>query len=104
MARYEITTETRPVNWSADGTERVLQNCRNLMLLRAGEIPYGRWRGIDPAMYHMTREETNYNLVPELDRVMQAEPRVTVEDGWCEMDTATGDTIYHCIVNINEDE
>jgi hypothetical protein len=103
MAQYEITTETRPILWESVGLERVLQNCRNLMLLQAGEVPYGRWRGIDPALFHMTREETNYSLVPELDRVMQAEPRVQVADGWCEMRDTDGTAVYHCVVNIGED-
>ena len=80
MAKYlvtdapggEIEFETR------DDTARILQNVKNLMMLRMGELPYDRMRGIDPAIYDLGLVEANEKILPELDRVMGWEPRATV--------------------------
>lgn len=107
MAFYEITTEEAPLDFEvtmeSDMLERTLRNAKNLMMCRKGEVPYDRHRGLDPAIFDMPFGEADAVIVPELDRCLLYEPDVEVEDGWIETNE-NGESVVHCIVEINLDE
>lgn len=75
MARYTIDTTREEIDFSRSGyVGRVLQNCKNLLLARKGEIPYDRLRGLDPALFHLSAAKLNEALLPEIDRALAWEP------------------------------
>ena len=81
MALYQIDNIPSPIDWQADDIiQRTLQNAKNLLMCRMGEVPYGRYRGIDPSIFDLPMNDMRTELLPELDRVMLWEPDVEVQD------------------------
>ena len=80
MARYKVDNIPREIDFECndDALKRTLQNVKNLMMLRKGELPYDRLRGIDPALFDLPITEVNARIVKELEGVMLWEPDVTV--------------------------
>ena len=104
MARYEITNVPAPIDFEGmtDMEKRTVQNCKNLLMCRKGEIPFDRQRGLDPMLFDMPMDEAEELLLPELDRVMLWEPDAEVVSGRFDRDGA-GRIIVRCIVEINAD-
>lgn len=81
MALYQIDNIEAPINFQeSDIVTRTLQNAKNLLMCRMGEIPYDRFRGFDYSLFDLPFEEFEAELIPELDRVMMWEPDVEVDD------------------------
>lgn len=81
MAQYQIDNLTAPIDFQeSDIVLRTLQNAKNLLMCRMGEVPYDRYRGLDPAIFDLPIEEMRAELLPELDRCMMWEPDVEVVD------------------------
>lgn len=81
MAQYQIDNIAAPINFQeSDIVLRTLQNAKNLLMCRMGEVPYDRYRGLDPAIFDLPIEEMRAELLPELDRCMMWEPDVEVVD------------------------
>ncbi len=81
MAQYQIDNVASPINFQEDDIIlRTLQNAKNLLMCRMGELPYDRYRGFDPALYDLPIDKLRVELLPELDRVMMWEPDVEVVD------------------------
>ncbi len=54
MAQYQIDNIASPIDWQEDDIiQRTLQNAKNLLMCRMGEVPYDRYAGFDPAMYDL---------------------------------------------------
>lgn len=102
MAQYEITNIPGAIDFecSNDFTKRTLQNAKNLLMCRMGEIPYDRQRGFDPSLFDLPLSKLQSELLPELDRVMLWEPDVEVIRATAELENGT--TVIHCIVEIEE--
>lgn len=79
--------------------ERILQNCKNLIRLRKGEIAYDRMRGLDPALFQLPFTEAQDRLLPELDRALAWENRAEVVSGTIYRDSE-GETVVRCVVEI----
>lgn len=91
MARYQIDNIPSPIDFQTNDTvRRVLQNAKNLLMCRMGEVPYDRFRGFDPDIYDLPITTLENELLPELDRVMMWEPDVTVEDAEAKLLPDTG--------------
>lgn len=105
MAQYEITNEPSPIDFegNSDALNRILQNAKNLLMCRRGEIPYDRQRGLDPALFDLPPDEFEAALLPELDRVMLWEPDVEVVSASFTF-TENGQAIIRCIVETSFDE
>lgn len=103
MAFYEITNEQQAIDFEARGDEvqRALQNAKNLLMCRMGEVPFDRQRGLNPALFDVPIEDMMNVLLPELDRVMLWEPMVEVASASVSINK-DGETIIHCIVEIAE--
>ena len=81
MALYQIDNVASPIDFQgSDLVKRTLQNAKNLLMCRVGEVPYDRLRGFDQRLYDLPIEELRQRLVPELDRVMAWEPDADVTD------------------------
>ena len=99
MARYIITNEPAPIDFECgdDQVLRTLQNAKNLLTLRRGEVPFDRDRGFDDALFHLPLADMEEQLLPELDRVMLWEPDVDVASAYLTVNSA-GETVIHCII------
>lgn len=81
MAKYQIDNIPSPLAFQEDDVvKRTLQNAKNLLMCRMGEVPYDRLRGFDPDLLDLPIDEMEEELIPELDRLMMWEPDVEVED------------------------
>lgn len=81
MAQYQIDNIASPIDFQEDDVIlRAVQNAKNLLMCRMGEVPYDRYRGIDPALFDLPITELQNELLPELDRLMLWEPDVEVAD------------------------
>ena len=102
MAQYEITNEPIAIDFEGtrdDDVLRTLQNAKNLLMCRMGEVPYDRWRGLNPALFDLPPDEFEEALLPELDRVMSWELDVEVVSATYELNSS-GETIIHCVVQV----
>lgn len=81
MAKYQIDNIASPIDFQEDDIIlRTLQNAKNLLMCRMGEVPYDRRRGFDPGLSELPITKLREELIPELDRIMAWEPDVEVAD------------------------
>ena len=87
MARYIIDNQPQEINFEIGGEiiPRTVQNAKNLLMIQMGEVPYDRFRGFDPAVYHLPIDKLRMALLPELDRVMLWEPDAKVVSATADM-------------------
>lgn len=98
MARFIISNIPGELPYcGSDRQTRVLQNAKNLIMCRMGEVPYDRMRGLAPEVMDMPLEELNGKLLQEIDRVMGWEPRVRAAAAWAEPDE-NGETVIYAAV------
>ena len=105
MAQYQITNQPSPIDFECndDIILRTIQNAKNLLMCKMGEIPYDRYRGFDPALYDLPIQDFQEALLPELDRVMLWEPDAEVVDASCELDK-DGNIIIYATIESDIDE
>ncbi len=102
MAQYQIDNIASPITFQQnDKTLRILQNAKNLLMCRMGEVPYDRFSGFDQALFDLPIDEMREELLPELDRVMTWEPGVEVVDAEATM-LDDGSIYIKVIVEIEE--
>lgn len=105
MAQYEITNIPSDIEFECGGSsaslKRTLQNAKNLLMCRMGEIPFDRQRGFDPALLDLPISEMQNYLLPELDRVMLWELDVEIVSATATMEN--GETIISCVVEVKEE-
>lgn len=100
MAQYLITNQETPIDWKAEqDTQRILQNCKNLIMTRMGEVPYDRMRGLNPAIWDMPMKELNTQILPETDRVLAWEPRAKAVSASAGLDR-NGETVISVVVEV----
>lgn len=102
MAKYTIDNRRSPIDFECNGDilARTLQNCKNLLMCRKGEVPYDRMRGLDPAIYDLPLPEANEVILPEMDRVLGWEPDARAVSAKVELDR-DGETVITVVVEIN---
>lgn len=105
MAQYQITNQPALIDFECndDIILRTIQNAKNLLMCKMGEIPYDRYRGFDPALYDLPIQDFQEALLPELDRVMLWEPDAEVVDASCALDK-DGNIIIYATIEIDIDE
>lgn len=88
MAQYVIDNRPGeiPFEECGDRISRMIQNAKNLLMTRMGEIPYDRLRGFNPALYDMPFDEFRAEVPKEVDRIMLWEPRVKAVSAEASMD------------------
>jgi len=102
MAQYEITNQPALIDFECndDILMRTLQNCKNLLMCRMGEVPYDRMRGLNPAIFDLPLDKANEEITQEMDRVMGWEPDAEVVSAHMSIDE-NGDAIITVILEIN---
>jgi len=102
MAQYEITNQPALIDFECndDILMRTLQNCKNLLMCRMGEVPYDRMRGLNPAIFDLPLDKANEEITQEMDRVMGWEPDAEVVSARMSIDE-NGDAIITVILEIN---
>ena len=79
MAEYVIDNVASPIDFQGTNMlKRTLQNAKNLLMCRIGEVPFDRYRGFDTKLFELPAVEFNDELMPELDRLMMWEPDAEV--------------------------
>ena len=100
MAKYQIDNVAAPINFQTqDIILRTVQNAKNLLMCRMGEVPYDRYRGFDPDTFDLPLPEMQTELLPELDRVMEWEPDVEVVDAEATL-LPDGSVYIKCIIDV----
>ena len=75
MALYTVDNMPDEIPFHAlNDVERTLQNVKNLLRTRKGEIPYDRLRGFDTGLYDLPITKMREKLPEEIDRVLLWEP------------------------------
>ena len=105
MAKYIITNQPEPINFEIgdDIIARTVQNAKNLLMTRMGEVPYDRLRGFDHALYHLPIDKMRTALLPELDRVMMWEPDAEVVEATANM-MENGEILISATIQIEIEE
>ena len=105
MAQYIITNRPAPIDFECNNEIilRTLQNAKNLLMCRMGDVPFDRYRGFDPALYDLPIQQLREKLLPELDRIMLWEPDVEIVDAECSLDE-NGDILIEATIEITIDE
>ena len=88
MAIFEIDNRPALIDFECnnDAIMRTVQNAKNLIMCRMGEVPYDRYRGFDPALFDLPLPQMQEKLMPELDRVLLWEPDCEVISATCTID------------------
>lgn len=101
MAYYTIDNRPSPIDFECNRSirQRTIQNVKNLLMCRMGEIPYDRMRGLNPALFDMGLPEMNEQLMPEVDRVLGWEPDARAISAVAALDE-NGETAITVVVEI----
>lgn len=101
MAKYTIDNRQGPIDFesNADIQKRTMQNVKNLIMCRMGEVPYDRMRGINPGLFDLGIEEMNAQLLPEIDRVLGWEPDAEAVSATATLDES-GETVITVVVEV----
>lgn len=104
MALYQIDNVDSPIDFQESNyIHRTLQNAKNLLMCRMGEVPYDRYRGFNARLYDLPIEELREELLPELDRLMMWEPDVEVADAEATL-FSDGSVYIKVIINVSDEE
>lgn len=104
MAQYQIDNIASTIDWQEDDIiQRTLQNAKNLLMCRMGEVPYDRYSGFDASLFDLPMNELESELLPELDRVMLWEPDVEVVSAKATL-LDTGEVYIKAIIEVTIDE
>ena len=102
MAKLLIDTTQAPIQWEPQtAMERIAQNAKNLLMLRMGEVPYDRLRGLTPDVYDKPLKYVEANIQGEMERVLAWEPDVTCKR--VQIAQTVKGTVFLCEVEIREE-
>ena len=100
MAQYMIDNRPFEIDFTGgDGIDRILRNCKNLIMTKRGEIPYDRIRGLDDSIFHMPLSKVKEELMPIIDQALAWEPRAMAVSADANFDD-NGDLIITIIVEV----
>ena len=102
MARFEITNLPGEIDFEcgSDFVKRTVQNAKNLLMCRMGEVPFDRLRGLDARLYELPMPEMNERLLQEIDRALLWEP--DVEAVSAKAANTDGAVVITCVIEVRE--
>lgn len=105
MAQYIITNRPEEINFEIgdDLVSRTIQNAKNLLMTRMGDVPYDRLRGFDHALFHLPFDKMQAALLPEIERVMLWEPDAEVISAKATLDEA-GEVVVSVKIEVDFEE
>lgn len=84
---YEVENKETTINWNAKGTDKILQNVNNILLMIKGEVPYDRDLGRNLSNIDSTLNSVRYKIIEETyDLINKYEPRAIVKNVNVELD------------------
>ena len=100
MSQYMIDNRPAPIDWELKGeTARAVQNAKNLIMLRMGELPFGRLRGIDQSLFDLPEVELKARLMAEVDMALMWEPDAEAVSAACRR-AENGEVAVECVIEI----
>lgn len=105
MAQYTINNIAHDIDFECndDAVRRTIQNAKNLLMLRIGELPYDRLRGFDTELFDLPITELNgERLMREIDRLLEWEPDATAVSADARLDD-DGQIIVTCVIEVDID-
>lgn len=106
MALYQIDNRPAPIDFEAGSgsiIRQTLQNAKNLLMTKMGEVPYDRLRGFDVSLLDLPMDKLRLQLMPELDRLMIWEPDAEVMDAEATLDE-NGEIYIRVVIEIKMEE
>ena len=106
MAYYEIDNRPKQIDFELKNdkpVQRILQNAKNLLMTRMGEVPFDRFRGFDMSLMNLPIDKFRARLLPELDRLFMWERNLEAADAEATIDE-TGNIYIRVVVKIDLDE
>lgn len=105
MAQYTIDNQPGTIDFEIGESKiaRTVQNAKNLLMTKMGEVPYDRLRGFDHALFHLPMSQMRMALMPELDRVMLWEPDIEVVEAEAYLNDA-GETVITVTIDVGINE
>ncbi len=104
--KYVISNAPEAIDFEIgnDAERRAVQNAKNLLMTRMGEIPFDRQRGFDTSLYDLPMSELQGILMEELDRVMLWEPFVEVQEATIiRIDEVTNRVVFQVVIEVSDD-
>lgn len=101
--RYIITNAQEKIDFEIgnDAEARAVQNAKNLIMTKMGEIPYDRQRGFDTSLYDLPMGELQGILMEELDRVFLWEPYVEAIEASI-LRQEGSDVIFEVVIEVSD--
>lgn len=105
MPQFMITNRPAPIDFECnnDIIQRTVQNAKNLLMCRMGEVPFDRYRGFDPELYNLPIPKLQECIVQELDRIMLWEPDVEIVSAECKLDE-NGEILITTTIDVTIEE
>lgn len=103
MALYEIDNRPVPIDFESgydNVIQQTIQNAKNLLMTRMGEVPYDRMRGFDASLLDLPMDQLRHQIMAELDRLMMWEPDAEVSDAEVMLDE-NGEIYIRVILEID---
>lgn len=103
MALYEIDNRPVPIDFESghdNVIQQTIQNAKNLLMTRMGEVPFDRMRGFDASLLDLPMDRLRQQIMAELDRLMMWEPDAEVSDAEVMLDE-NGEIYIRVILEIN---
>ncbi len=100
--RFLVGTRRAPVQFECSTAQgRVLQNAKNLLMTRMGEVPYDRKRGLNPDVFDKPLPFVKAHIMQEITRVLAWEPGVRLIS--VEISQDRDGTVFLCEVEVAEE-
>lgn len=102
MMLYQIDNRQTPIPFEgleADPEQRVVQNCKNLLMINRGEIPYDRLRGLSGELDEMPLRRLQEEILKEIDLALGWEPRANAVEAFCSLDD-NGQVVIECVIDV----
>ena len=99
---YTIDNRLEPIVFEGletDLEKRVVQNCKNLIMLRRGEVPYDRMRGFDAELEALPIVEAQRRILKDVDIALGWEPRAHAITASC-LHNENGDLLIECLIDV----
>lgn len=99
---YTINNRLEPIVFEGletDLEKRVVQNCKNLIMMRRGEVPYDRMRGLNAELEALPIIEAQMRILKDVDIALGWEPRAHAITASCQYD-ANGDLLIECLIDV----
>lgn len=99
---YTINNVLEPLAFeelASEPEKRVVQNCKNLLMTRRGEVPYDRMRGLNAELEALPIAEAQERILKDVDIALAWEPRAHAVMANCRY-SASGGLLIECVIDV----